>query len=177
MLSLQETKEANESSPTVYHNIVYRLHWRRLNSPQAAAEIRAVTAWVQTWPGGSLFSICNKTLYWLLCSRESNLQQTEKLIWATLNNFAVFIVAAYSGALQGALNQSGSVKVYLLYANRWSSRMHMSNLISKPKTAVKQTLLFDQIVRKLYIDIYRLLTLCRHVDRFLRESWYFRQNK
>lgn len=57
--------------------------------------------------------------YWLLCPRESNLQIEKllELILETLNNFAVFIMAAYSRVLQGATNQLGTVEVCLLSAN------------------------------------------------------------
>lgn len=41
-LSLQERREANESSLNIYQNIVYRLHCKRQKSPKPAVDIREV---------------------------------------------------------------------------------------------------------------------------------------
>lgn len=117
---LQETKEVNKSSLNIYRNIVYRLLRRRQKSAKAAVDIRVVAKPEYKLDQSILsHSICNKALLIVVPGGVKS-ATNRKASWGSsesLNNFAVFIMAAYSRVLQGAKNQLGTVEVCLLSAN------------------------------------------------------------
>lgn len=81
-LSLQETKEANESSLNIYQTlfIVFIEEGRNLQSLQLISERwHSLSAYLARQ---SFLSASATRHYWSLCSRESNLQQIENLLEA-----------------------------------------------------------------------------------------------